>query len=117
MSTSTRDVATVHLRVCPLSYPAVRRMREILAACDSGPGHHLIVDLREMDDRHELTVFALLAEAARVTASADGSMTALRPSSRMAQLLLSVGVPVTRKEPAVAPGTTMIDVGACVAAR
>lgn len=115
MAQITRDVATTHLRVCSLSSPAVRRLREVLAACDAGPGHHLIVDLREMDDRHELSVFALLAETARVTASADGSMTALRPSARLAQLLTSVGVPITRTEPAVVPGTTTIAVGSCVA--
>lgn len=116
MAQTSRDVATIHLRVCPLSYPTVRRLREILAACDTGPGHHLVVDLREMDDRHELTVFALLAEAARVAASTNGSLTALRPSTRLAQLLTAVGVPVTRTSSTDAPGTTWIDVGACVAA-
>lgn len=63
---------------------------------------HVVVDLREMDDAHELTLFALLATKALAVADATGDITAVRPSLRLAHLLSTIGVTITREVPVLA---------------
>lgn len=87
---------TVTVRVGPLNPVDVRDLRLALSDVNAGPTTHLIVDVCEMDDHNELSVFALLAERARSTIVAEGSMTAVGPSRRLSHLLVATGIPIVR---------------------
>lgn len=118
MLTSTAEIGlVVTLRVCPLDETAVRALRAALLGCEAGPEFHLVVDLREADDRHEITLFALLSETARTTEIAHGNMTALGASRRLSRLLVATGVPVVREEqpPHATARKESIVVGTCAA--
>jgi hypothetical protein len=85
------------VRIHTMTARHVRDLRVALIGCVPGPTVLLVVDLRTMDDRHDITVYALLAEKARTSTLADGNMTAIGPSPRLRQLLVASGIPVARE--------------------
>ena len=92
---------TIHLRIGALDPRSTRVLRELLLARAEPPGTHLVVDLGQMDHHHEMTLFALLAAKARAVTETLGRMTAVGPTQRLAQLLVAIGVTVTRELPVV----------------
>lgn len=108
---------TVTLRVGPMTALNVRDLRLALSDVNAGPTTHLIVDLREMDEHNELSVYALLSERARSTSLADGNMTAVGPSRRLSHLLVATGIPVVRNpvEPHATARRQELCIGSCAA--
>jgi hypothetical protein len=109
----------VWVRIGSMDHRAVRQAREVLQQVCSMPGASLVVDVASTDDQHQLTVFALLTEAARVVALHGGSVTVLNPRGGLAASLVTSDVRVIRygPPPQRAPGTLLIDVGAALPAR
>jgi hypothetical protein len=102
------DVPTLHLVIGDLDALSTGQLRGVLEREDM-PGGHVVVDLRQMDDSHELTLFALLAGKARAVAEVTGNVTAVHASQRLGHLLRSVGIHVAEELPALA-GLTGLEV-------
>lgn len=103
----------MHLQIGSLNAESTRALREILLDRGNEPGTHLIIDLRQMDDGHDMTLFALLSTKARSISEVLGRMTAVRPTQRLAHLLTTVGVHVTQDLPkmAAAEGILILSIG------
>lgn len=102
MAPIAHDALTVHLQVGVLDADSVRTLRTVLLDHGNEPKTHVIIDLRQAEDGHDMTLFALLSAKARSVGEALGSMTAVRPTQRLAHLLTTVGVHVTQELPAIA---------------
>jgi anti-anti-sigma regulatory factor len=102
-----------HVQVGALDTRSTDQLRGLLLNCSRQPGSHVVVDLSQMDDSHELTLFALLAASARAATGAMGRVTAVGPTLRLAHLLGTVGVTVARELPVLArmAGAERISVG------
>ncbi len=99
-SRAANKVVTLHLRGV-IDFGSTRVLRELLFDCTDEPGTHLLADLSQMDDQHEMTLFALLAARARAATGVLGGITAVNPTQRLAHLLVAIGVTVTRELPAL----------------
>lgn len=84
------------VRVGALDSAAARRVRQVLAHATTRAGSTLVVDLGGLDDRHELTMFALLVEAARQAAASGGDLSVVNAPSRLATILTASHVRVLR---------------------
>lgn len=89
--------STLHLRVGALDNASTTMLRSVLSKARKH-GVHVVVDLRQTDDAHDLTLFVLLAAAGRPD-PASGVLTAVSPSLQLAHLLRAVGVTVTHDCP------------------
>jgi|GEM_PF-4910975 len=103
----------MHLQIGSLDAGSTRDLRELLLDRGNEPGTHLIIDLRQMDDGHDMTLFALLSTKARSISQVLGRMTAVRPTQRLAHLLSTVGVHVTQDLPKIglAEGILILSIG------
>jgi hypothetical protein len=99
-------ITHVHLRIGRLDYASVSQLRQLLHTCPSGPDVHLLVDLTQAGDEHDMTLFALLAGMARPLRAAGGTTTALRARSRLSNLLIAIGVTVSSRPVPQPQGTT-----------
>lgn len=107
------DITNVHLRIGGLDYTSISQLRQLLHSCPSGPDVHLVVDLTQAGEDHDMTLFALLAEKARPLRAAGGATTALRANSRLSNLLIAIGVTVSSRPLPQPPGTAQhLTVGA-----
>ena len=70
----------VYVRVGVLDYQSAREARQVLRERGNRSGVRIVVDLTGLDDRHELTMFAFLAEAARTVDGNGGALVAVGPS-------------------------------------
>lgn len=102
------DVPTLHLKIGTLDGISTGLLRHVLSRGEQ-PGAHIVADLRQADDTHELTLFALLAAKRRAVADAAGLVTAVRPTLRLSHLLGSIGVTVTHELPLLA-GLTSLEI-------
>jgi anti-anti-sigma regulatory factor len=97
-----------------LDSAGARQVRQVLARAVTRNGSRLVVDLAGLDDRHELTMFALLVETSRQATSNGGDLTVVNAPSRLATILTASHVPVHRAGP-LPPrptGTLTITLGA-----
>lgn len=95
------DVPTLHLKLGALDADSTRVLRGVLGRREV-PGAHVVVDLRQLDDSHDLTLFALLATKTRAVAESTGVLTVVQPSIRLGHLLRNVGVTVMNELPTLA---------------
>ena len=101
MNLPTLAPPTVLLTIGSLGPSSTQVLRELLHARANEPGTHFVVDLRQMDDGHDMTLFALLAAKARSVTDGLGRMTAVIPSRRLSHLLATVGVSISRELPSL----------------
>ena len=101
----------VWVRVGPLDSASVRQARRALSEPTVRAASSVVVDLTGLDDRHELTGFALLVELHRHVTRNGGAVTAVNPTSRLAANLMACDVPVAREAPAVPLGAVVVEVG------
>jgi hypothetical protein len=82
----------VRLVIGALDGASVQGLRVWLRACASRPGLVVEVDMRGVDDRHHITLFALLAESARRASTNGSRVLVLHAPERMAASLTAVGI-------------------------
>lgn len=103
-STPTTDgighvpVRVVTLRVGRLDGDSTSRARTLLRELADQPDTAVTVDLTHMDREHELTLDALLADAADRTAGTTTTLRVLRPTERLAASLSASGIPVQSRD-------------------
>lgn len=82
----------VRVRVGELDTPQVRELRLVLKDLALRPRTQVVIDLNDLDDRHELTLLKLLNEAARYRRDEDSELVVVGPSARMAGYLRATNI-------------------------
>jgi anti-anti-sigma regulatory factor len=101
----------VWVRVGALDSASVREARRALSEPVVREASAVVVDLAGLDDRHELTGFALIVELHRHVTRNGGAVSAVNPPARLAANLMACDVPVTRDARAVPLGAVVVEVG------
>ena len=91
-ATSASRTSIVRVRVGELDTPQVRELRLVLRDLALRPRTHVVVDLNDLDDRHELTLLKLLNESDRRVRDPDSELVVVGASDRMAGYLRATNI-------------------------
>lgn len=101
----------VWIRVGALDWSAVRQAREVFSRPVVRTSPAVMVEFSHLDDHHELTILALLAELTRNLSHDDGVVTAVRPPTRLVSSLRACGVEVSHDVADTRDASVVIDLG------
>jgi hypothetical protein len=84
-----RSLSAVRVRVGILDRPAARELRMVLRDLAVRPRTKIVVDVSELDDRHELTLFTCVREAGRRIRDPLSRLVVVQPPDRLTRYLAS----------------------------